>query len=109
VGPQAVRRLIKAYGGGAAVAVAAYRGEARNPVLLARKHWDEVIELAVGDVGARPFLRGSPELVTLVECGDTGDAADVDTPEDLAVLARRLSAPRSQAPSHGSHPGQAPG
>jgi nicotine blue oxidoreductase len=45
-----------------------------------------VVALATGDTGARPFLRAHPELVTLVECGDTGDPADVDTPDDLARL-----------------------
>ncbi|HKB30818.1 MAG TPA: nucleotidyltransferase family protein [Streptosporangiaceae bacterium] len=109
VGPQAVRRLVTAYLGGAAVAVAAYHGQMRNPVLIAREHWAEVIERAAGDVGARPFLRAHPELVTVVECGDTGDPADADTPEDLAMLARRVSAARTAAPRRGTHPGQVPG
>ena len=72
VGPEAVRRLIAARRAGASVAVAAYGGQPRNPVLLAREHWAEVAALAVGDVGARPFLVAHPDLVTLVECGDTG-------------------------------------
>ncbi len=86
VGPEAVRRLIAAYAAGAGVAVAAYQGRPRNPVLLARAHWPEVIRRAAGDVGARPFLRAHPELVTLVECADTGRPDDVDTPADLARL-----------------------
>lgn len=84
VGPEAVRRLIAAYRDGAGVAVASYDGKPRNPVLIAREHWAAVLELAAGDAGARPFLRAHPELVTLVECGDTGSPYDVDTPEDLA-------------------------
>jgi nicotine blue oxidoreductase len=90
VGPAAVARLIAAYRDGAAVAVATYQGRPRNPVLIARPHWAEVIQLSVGDVGARPFLRAHPELVTLVECGDTGRPDDVDTPDDLARVTREL-------------------
>jgi CTP:molybdopterin cytidylyltransferase MocA len=94
--PEAVRRLIAAYGAGASVAVAAYQGAPRNPVLLAREHWPEVVALAVGDAGARPFLRAHPELVTLVECGDTGRPDDLDTRSDLDRLAG-LVAPREAA------------
>jgi len=86
VGAAAVQRLIQAWDGGAGVAVAAYQGRPRNPVLLAREHWPEVIKLAAGDVGARPFLRAHPDLVTLIECADTGQPDDLDTPEDLARL-----------------------
>lgn len=84
VGADAVRRLIAAYRNGAGVVVAAYDGKPRNPVLIARRHWGSVLELATGDSGARNFLRAHPDLVTLIECGDTGSADDVDTPEDLA-------------------------
>jgi CTP:molybdopterin cytidylyltransferase MocA len=90
IGAAAVRRLIAAYAAGATVAVAAYQGQPRNPVLLARAHWPEVISLAAGDVGARPFLRAHPDLVTLVECADTGQPDDLDTPADLARLSRLL-------------------
>jgi CTP:molybdopterin cytidylyltransferase MocA len=83
VGPEAVRRLIGAYRVGAGVAVAAYDGKPRNPVLIARQHWADVLALAEGDTGARPFLRAHPELVTLVECADTGSPDDIDTPADL--------------------------
>jgi CTP:molybdopterin cytidylyltransferase MocA len=86
VSPEAVRRLIAAHAAGASVAVAAYQGAPRNPVLLAREHWAAVVELAVGDAGARPFLRAHPELVTVVECGDTGRPDDLDTPSDLDRL-----------------------
>jgi CTP:molybdopterin cytidylyltransferase MocA len=55
-------------------------------VLLARQHWAEVTALAAGDAGAREFLRAHPELVTHVECGDTGRPDDIDTSEDLARI-----------------------
>jgi CTP:molybdopterin cytidylyltransferase MocA len=88
VGAAAVARLIAAYRDGASVAVAAYDGRPRNPVLLARPHWAEVIATATGDQGARAFLRTRRDIVTLVECGDTGRPDDIDTPADLARITR---------------------
>jgi nicotine blue oxidoreductase len=92
IGPGVVRRLIAAYRAGAEVVAAAYDGKLRNPVLLARRHWPEVLATAVGDAGARPFLRAHPELVTGVECGDIGSPDDLDTPGDLARLRGLLAA-----------------
>ena len=86
VGSEAVARLIAAYRDGASVAVATYDGQPRNPVLLAREHWAEVIATATGDQGARTFLRARPDLVTPVDCGDTGRPDDIDTPADLARI-----------------------
>jgi CTP:molybdopterin cytidylyltransferase MocA len=93
VGPESVARLIAAYRGGASVAVAAYDGQPRNPVLLAREHWPEVIATATGDTGARAFLHARADLVTLVECGDTGRPDDIDTPADLARITDTLAGP----------------
>jgi CTP:molybdopterin cytidylyltransferase MocA len=87
VGPRAVQRLIDAFSAGAPVVVAGYSGRPRNPVLIGREHWAAVVDMATGDMGARPFLRAHPELVTLVECADTGSPLDIDTPEDLARVA----------------------
>jgi nicotine blue oxidoreductase len=91
VGPEAVRRLLTAHAAGASVAVACYGGQPRNPVLISREHWPEVIALASGDVGARPFLRAHSDLVTEVECGDTGRPDDVDSPDDLARIEALLA------------------
>jgi CTP:molybdopterin cytidylyltransferase MocA len=93
IGAAAVRRLIAAYQAGAEIAVATYHGKPRNPVLLARRHWPGVLAAAVGDAGARPYLRAHPDLVTEVECADTGRPDDVDTPADLARLAGLVAAP----------------
>jgi CTP:molybdopterin cytidylyltransferase MocA len=98
VGAEAVRRLIAAHASGASVAVAAYDGAPRNPVLIGREHWPEVTALAVGDAGARPFLRAHPDLVTLVECGDTGRPDDVDTRSDLDRLATLVQPGLAQPP-----------
>ena len=97
VGSESVRRLIAAYAGGASVAVACYAGQPRNPVLISRTHWPEVLALAAGDVGARPFLRRHPDLVTAVECADAGRPDDIDSPEDLARIERLLSPGRAAA------------
>lgn len=80
---EAVRRLMAADG---PAAVATYAGKARNPVVLHRSTWAEVAELAVGDTGARPWLRAHPALVTEVPCDDVGSPFDIDTPADLANL-----------------------
>jgi nicotine blue oxidoreductase len=105
IGPEAARRLIAAYHAGATVAVAAYGGKPRNPVLIAREHWAQVVAMATGDAGARPFLRARPDLVTLVECGDTGSPDDIDTPEDLARVRAALAGEvmsRSEPPGDGA-------
>ncbi len=90
-----ITRLIEAWRKGARAAVAAYRGLGRTPVVLDQSLWRPVEAAAVGDVGARGYLRSHPELVTLVDCDDVGDGSDIDTPEDLPRLEdvyRRLSA-----------------
>ncbi|RFU38516.1 nucleotidyltransferase family protein [Actinomadura logoneensis] len=81
----AVARLLAAYEDGARVAVATYGGRPRNPVLVAREHFAAVAASAVGDVGARPFLRANPGLVTAVPCDDVASPDDIDTPADLAA------------------------
>jgi nicotine blue oxidoreductase len=86
IGAEAVRRVIRAYLDGAAIAVATYGGQFGHPVLLSRSTWAGVAQLAQGDTGARAYLRANPELVIEVACDETGSPADVDTPSDLAAL-----------------------
>ena len=90
ISPQAVRRLIAAFVDGAEVAVACYDGQPRNPVLIGRAHWEQAVQAARGDVGARAFLRAHPDLVTAVECGDVGRPDDLDTPDDMARISALL-------------------
>ena len=87
VTPAAVERLRGAHRDGAAAAVATYDGRPRNPVLLDRSVWDDVARAAVGDEGARSWLRAHPQLVVRVDCTDVGAPDDLDTPQDLAALA----------------------
>jgi CTP:molybdopterin cytidylyltransferase MocA len=83
VGAEALRRLVGAHARGAVAAVATYRGQPRNPVVLHRRVWTDVAVEAVGDTGARVWLRAHPDLVVEVPCDGTGSPADIDTPADL--------------------------
>lgn len=58
------------------LARAAYAGVPGHPVLIGRDHWAGVIEAAVGDQGARGYLKTHD--VRLVECGDLAGGDDVD-------------------------------
>lgn len=68
---------------GAGLAVATYGGRWGHPVLLGGRHHPGVIASAVGDVGARRYLRAHAASVVEVPCDDTGSPLDVDVPGDL--------------------------
>ncbi len=82
LGAESVRRIISAHQSGATLATATYDGTRSHPVLLGREHWTAVAEAATGDVGARAYLAGRPDVVE-VDCTGTGDPSDVDVPEAL--------------------------
>lgn len=67
-----------------ALARASYDGVPGHPVLIGADHWPGVIASAVGDVGARDYLRS--HVVLDVPCGDVATGTDVDRPEDLDRL-----------------------
>lgn len=85
VTPDVVRRLVEAPDDAPAL-VASYRGRAGNPVRLDASIWPDVSALAVGDVGARAWMRRHPERVLVVACDDLGNDDDIDTPDDLERL-----------------------
>lgn len=87
VGADAVARVRGAFRSADSLAAAAYSGRRGHPVLLGSAHWGEIAERARGDRGARDFLREHTDVLTLVECGDIADPADIDTPADLERLA----------------------
>jgi CTP:molybdopterin cytidylyltransferase MocA len=82
IGPAVINRVLSAVGSApdarSCLARAAFDGIPGHPVLLGSDHWPGVIKKAVGDRGARDYLKGS--LVRLVECADIGSGEDVDLP-----------------------------
>jgi len=83
VTPAAVGRLM-AVAGPDVLARASYDGVPGHPVVIGRSHWPGVIASAVGDVGARDYLRTHDVLD--VPCADVAIGTDVDRPEDLDRL-----------------------
>lgn len=83
VTPDAIAR-VAALAGTTALARASYDGVPGHPVLIGADHWAGVIASAVGDVGARDYLRA--HQVTDVPCGDIATGTDVDSPRDLDRL-----------------------
>ncbi|MFJ6694864.1 NTP transferase domain-containing protein [Streptomyces sp. NPDC091272] len=84
IGPEAVRRVLAAPGAG--LAAASYDGQRGHPVLFGADRWADIARTAVGDRGARAYLKEHAAELTLVECGDVAEAYDIDLPQDLARL-----------------------
>ncbi|MFC8127853.1 NTP transferase domain-containing protein [Streptomyces sp. NPDC057302] len=86
IGPAAIARVHAAYRSPATLAAAAYDGERGHPVLFGADHWAGIAASAVGDRGARAYLKEHAAQITLVECADVAQAYDIDTPADLIHL-----------------------
>ncbi|MEU2345052.1 nucleotidyltransferase family protein [Streptomyces sp. NPDC001110] len=86
IGAEAVARVRSAYRSRSSLAAAAYDGERGHPVLFGADHWEAVAAGAVGDQGARAYLRAHRDAITLVECSDVARAHDIDTAADLRHL-----------------------
>jgi molybdenum cofactor cytidylyltransferase len=82
VSPDAIRRVIAARNGAAAVR-ATYGGSPGHPVLLERELFDQLRNVT-GDKGARNLLLSVHVLD--VPCDDLGGGQDVDTPAELDAL-----------------------
>ncbi|MBU2662799.1 nucleotidyltransferase family protein [Actinoplanes bogorensis] len=74
----AVRR-VAAHADPEALVMGGYGTRRGHPVLLGRAHWPGVIESAVGDTGARAYLKAHP--VRVVPVDDVADDLDLDVPE----------------------------
>ncbi|WP_328394549.1 nucleotidyltransferase family protein [Streptomyces sp. NBC_00390] len=86
IGAAAVARIRAAYRSRGSLVAAAYDGRRGHPVLFGAERWRDIARSAVGDRGARAYLRAHEGELTLVECGDVAQAYDIDTPEDLKHL-----------------------
>lgn len=86
IGAEAVARVRSAYRSRASLAAASYAGERGHPVLFGADRWADIAAGAVGDQGARAYLRAHRDAITLVECSDVAQAYDIDTAEDLTHL-----------------------
>jgi CTP:molybdopterin cytidylyltransferase MocA len=77
VGPDVVARVL-AHSVETGLARATYGGRPGHPVVVAASHWPALLVTLRGDEGARAFLSGRDDVIT-VECGDLATGADVDT------------------------------
>ncbi|ROO89694.1 nicotine blue oxidoreductase [Actinocorallia herbida] len=75
--PEAVQRVAEG-AGPQTLRVATYDGRQGHPVVLGHDHWAGVAELAIGDVGARPYLKLHDH--ERVPCDDIADGTDLDVP-----------------------------
>jgi nicotine blue oxidoreductase len=57
-----------------------------HPLIIDTTLRADVAESAVGDAGARRFLKAHPGLVDVVDCSDLADGTDVDTKAQLHLL-----------------------
>jgi CTP:molybdopterin cytidylyltransferase MocA len=76
IGADVVHRVLAAVPP-SGLARAVFQGRPGHPVLIARRHWPALLASLHGDEGARAFLRGRNDVVT-VECGDLAAGADID-------------------------------
>ncbi|MFI8962351.1 NTP transferase domain-containing protein [Streptomyces sp. NPDC053493] len=86
IGPAAVARVRAAYRSREALAAASYDGERGHPVLFGADRWAGIAAAALGDQGARAYLREHRGAITLVDCSDVAEPYDIDTEADLVHL-----------------------
>lgn len=78
VGSEVVRAVLAAARAcDSGIARAVFDGSPGHPVVLARRHWEEVMCASTGDKGAREFLRGRNDVV-VVECSQWATGVDHD-------------------------------
>jgi len=85
-------RLIAAFdpGEGRAIIVPVHGGKRGNPVLWARRFFDEIRELS-GDAGARALLGPYAGMICEIEAGSDAPLTDIDTENALSAFQARSS------------------
>ena len=68
---------------GRAIVVPTRRGKRGNPVLFAKRFFEEMARVS-GDVGARHLIGNHEDLMVEIEVDDESVLTDIDTPEALA-------------------------
>jgi nicotine blue oxidoreductase len=77
VGADVVRRVLDAARSSSGLARAHYGDRPGHPVVIARRHWPDLLEGLSGDEGARAFLTGRTDVVA-VDCADLASGQDID-------------------------------
>lgn len=78
IGATVVSRVLDAArASSSGLARARYGDRPGHPVVIARRHWAELVDTLRGDEGARTFLAGRGDVVG-VDCADLATGADVD-------------------------------
>ena len=78
VSASVVRRVLAAARSSeSGLARARYGDRPGHPVVIARRHWPQLLDALAGDEGAGPFLRARADVVA-VDCADLGSGIDVD-------------------------------
>jgi CTP:molybdopterin cytidylyltransferase MocA len=78
VGADVVRRVLDAARlSSSGLARARYGDRPGHPVVIARRHWSQLLDSLGGDEGARQFLRDRADVVA-VDCADLAFGDDID-------------------------------
>ena len=78
VGGDVVRRVLDAARSSpSGLARARYDERPGHPVVVARRHWPDLLATLTGDQGARPFLGARTDVVA-VDCADLASGHDID-------------------------------
>lgn len=86
-----INRLVAVYARtGSEIVAPVYQGQRGNPVLLDKRLFPLLLELA-GDQGAREIIKQFSALVFLVAVDDPGVLLDIDTRDDWRKVAGEMS------------------